>query len=115
MKRHRSSQLSTASHRTAGLINFSERMIIWVSFAANLAIVRDDTSVCSEYDAVTRLGIPDAKSYLHKRFAQLYFLDSVCVGRSLLEQLKDHAEEVLNNNEWSDVTVSKIDDVTIGH
>jgi len=68
----------------------------------------------SEYDAVARLGINDPRSYLKTRLAsqKVLFLQTVCVGRGLVEQMLGHVEETLDSNEWSDVTVSELDAIT---
>ncbi|XP_076825187.1 E3 UFM1-protein ligase 1-like [Clavelina lepadiformis] len=62
-----------------------------------------------EYDAVYRLGITDAKSYLKRRLepskTKPLFLKTVCVGWSLIDQVVASIEEALSNGEWTDISV----------
>ena len=62
----------------------------------------------TEYDALTRLGIQDPKSYLRKKFKDepIAYLLSICVGRDILRTVEATLEEVLTSGSWFDVTVS---------
>lgn len=44
-----------------------------------------------EFDALSRLGIPDAVSYIKKRYktTQLLFLKAACVGQGLVDRSTD--------------------------
>nr|KAG5700237.1 hypothetical protein BaRGS_007610 [Batillaria attramentaria] len=58
-----------------------------------------------EYDAVTRLGIPDVKNFLKKRFKgeKLLMLNACCVGSSIQDQIEANVEDALANDSWVDV------------
>lgn len=58
-----------------------------------------------EFEALTRLGIPDPVSYIKKRFksSKLLFLKSVCVGRTIVDQLEASVEEAINSATWVDL------------
>ncbi|XP_051510701.1 E3 UFM1-protein ligase 1-like isoform X2 [Myxocyprinus asiaticus] len=58
-----------------------------------------------EFEALTRLGIPDPVSYIKKRFKshKLLFLKSVCVGKAILDQLEASVEEAINSAAWVDL------------
>jgi len=63
----------------------------------------------TEYDAVERLGIADAKSYLRKRFKNetIDYLGSCCVGRIVRDQIESEVDEALSMNAWTDVMVGQ--------
>ena len=63
----------------------------------------------SEYDAVERLGVADAKFYLRKRFKNetIDYLGSCCVGRIVRDQIESEVDEALSVNGWTDVMVSR--------
>lgn len=59
-----------------------------------------------EYDAVARLGISDPTGFIKKKFpssAGLMFLNSCCVGPSIVEQLEVSIDEALSSGGWCDV------------
>jgi hypothetical protein len=58
-----------------------------------------------EYDAVSRLGITDAKSFIKKRFKteQIEYLGSCCVGQLIRDQIESEVEEALSANTWTDI------------
>lgn len=63
-----------------------------------------------EFEALTRLGIPDPINYIKKRFKSnnLLFLRSACVGRALVDQLEASVEEAVNSATWTDLQVWKV-------
>ena len=63
---------------------------------------------CSEYDALSRLGITDGRQFLKRRFQKLpvKFLPTCCVGESLQDQVEAAIDEALSSGEWVDVLVS---------
>ncbi|XP_016421248.1 E3 UFM1-protein ligase 1 [Sinocyclocheilus rhinocerous] len=58
-----------------------------------------------EFEALTRLGIPDPVSYIKKRFksSKLLFLKSACVGKAIVDQLEASVEEAINSATWVDL------------
>jgi len=58
-----------------------------------------------EYDALSRLGLPDPKGYCRKRFKEspLLLLSSCCVGRQILDQIEGAIEEGLASESWVDI------------
>lgn len=58
-----------------------------------------------EFDALLRLGIPDAISYIKKRYktAQLLFLKAACVGQGLVDQVEASVEEAISSGTWVDI------------
>ncbi|XP_055981274.1 E3 UFM1-protein ligase 1 isoform X1 [Sorex fumeus] len=58
-----------------------------------------------EFDALSRLGIPDAISYIKKRYktAQLLFLKAACVGQGLVDQVEASVEEAISSGTWVDI------------
>uniref|UniRef100_A0A8C1CT36 E3 UFM1-protein ligase 1 n=1 Tax=Cyprinus carpio carpio TaxID=630221 RepID=A0A8C1CT36_CYPCA len=60
-----------------------------------------------EFEALTRLGIPDPVSYIKKRFksSKLLFLKSACVGKATVDQLEASVEEAINSATWVDLQV----------
>ncbi|XP_058612884.1 E3 UFM1-protein ligase 1 isoform X2 [Onychostoma macrolepis] len=58
-----------------------------------------------EFEALTRLGIPDPVSYIKKRFksSKLLFLKTACVGRAIIDQLGASVEETINSATWVDL------------
>uniref|UniRef100_A0A8C1ULB1 E3 UFM1-protein ligase 1 n=1 Tax=Cyprinus carpio TaxID=7962 RepID=A0A8C1ULB1_CYPCA len=58
-----------------------------------------------EFEALTRLGIPDPVSYIKKRFksSKLLFLKSACVGKATVDQLEASVEEAINSATWVDL------------
>ncbi|XP_008588802.1 PREDICTED: E3 UFM1-protein ligase 1-like, partial [Galeopterus variegatus] len=58
-----------------------------------------------EFDALSRLGIPDAVSYIRKRYkaTQLLFLKAACVGQGLVDQVEASVEEAVSSGTWVDI------------
>ncbi|XP_072498979.1 E3 UFM1-protein ligase 1 isoform X2 [Notamacropus eugenii] len=58
-----------------------------------------------EFDALSRLGIPDAVSYIKKRYktAQLLFLKAACVGQGIVDQVEASVEEAISSGSWVDI------------
>ncbi|XP_066555162.1 E3 UFM1-protein ligase 1 isoform X2 [Amia ocellicauda] len=58
-----------------------------------------------EFDALTRLGIPDPINYIKKRYksSKLLFLRAACVGQGIIDQLEASIEEAVNSATWTDV------------
>ena len=61
----------------------------------------------SEYDSLSRLGIPDCKNYIKKRFKddQLVYLSTCCCGRAIQDQIESSVDEALSSGTWVDVMV----------
>ncbi|XP_048209767.1 E3 UFM1-protein ligase 1 [Perognathus longimembris pacificus] len=59
-----------------------------------------------EFDALSRLGIPDAVSYIKKRYktTQLLFLKTACVGQGLVDQVEASVEEAISSGTWVDIS-----------
>uniref|UniRef100_A0AAY4BEJ7 E3 UFM1-protein ligase 1 n=1 Tax=Denticeps clupeoides TaxID=299321 RepID=A0AAY4BEJ7_9TELE len=58
-----------------------------------------------EFEALTRLGIPDPVSYIKRRFKsnKLLFLRTACVGQAIVDQVEASVEEVVSSATWADV------------
>uniref|UniRef100_A0A8C9W2M6 E3 UFM1-protein ligase 1 n=1 Tax=Scleropages formosus TaxID=113540 RepID=A0A8C9W2M6_SCLFO len=58
-----------------------------------------------EFDALTRLGIPDPIGYIKKRFKsqKLLFLQATCVAQSIIDQVEASVEEAVSSGTWIDV------------
>ncbi|XP_074043293.1 E3 UFM1-protein ligase 1 [Macrotis lagotis] len=58
-----------------------------------------------EFDALSRLGIPDAVSYIKKRYktTQLLFLKAACVGQGIVDQVEASVEEAISSGSWVDI------------
>nr|XP_002122241.1 E3 UFM1-protein ligase 1 [Ciona intestinalis] len=58
-----------------------------------------------EFDAVSRLGISDPKSYVRRRLTTNppLFLKSVCVGQSIVDQIMATVDETIANGDWVDM------------
>ncbi|XP_058163147.1 E3 UFM1-protein ligase 1 [Dasypus novemcinctus] len=58
-----------------------------------------------EFDALSRLGIPDAVTYIKKRYktTQLLFLKAACVGQELVDQVEASVEEAISSGTWVDI------------
>ncbi|XP_011308624.1 E3 UFM1-protein ligase 1 homolog [Fopius arisanus] len=58
-----------------------------------------------EYDALTRLGIQDAKNFVKRHFARenLTLLDSVTVGPPIIDQVDANIEETMASNSFIDI------------
>lgn len=61
-----------------------------------------------EFDALSRLGIPDPAGYIKKRYksTQLLFLRAACVGQEIVDQVEASVEEAISSGNWIDVAVS---------
>ncbi|XP_040581791.1 E3 UFM1-protein ligase 1 [Lepeophtheirus salmonis] len=55
-----------------------------------------------EYDALSRLGIQDTKSYIKKRFkdSDIVYLSSCAVGQVLVDSIDASIDEVITSNFW---------------
>lgn len=58
-----------------------------------------------EFEALTRLGIPDPVGYIKKRLksSKLLFLRSACVGPEIIAQLEASVEEAISSQTWVDL------------
>ncbi|XP_001367653.1 E3 UFM1-protein ligase 1 isoform X3 [Monodelphis domestica] len=58
-----------------------------------------------EFDALSRLGIPDAVSYIKKRYktTQLLFLKAACVGQGIVDQVEASVDEAISSGSWVDI------------
>lgn len=58
-----------------------------------------------EYDALSRLGIPDPKAYIRRRFKDepLVFLKTLCTGQTLLAQVEAAIDEAAATGSWVDL------------
>ena len=72
-----------------------------------MTILFQPCDVFLEFDALSRLGIPDAVSYIKKRYrnAQLLFLKAACVGQGLVDQVEASVEEAISSGTWVDIAV----------
>lgn len=59
-----------------------------------------------EFDALSRLAIPDTVNYIKKRYktAQLLFLKAACVGQGLVDQVEASVEEAISSGSWVDIS-----------
>ncbi|XP_029451258.1 E3 UFM1-protein ligase 1 isoform X2 [Rhinatrema bivittatum] len=57
-----------------------------------------------EFDALTRLGIPDPVGYIRKKYKtyQLLFLKAACVGQGIVDQVEASVEEAISSGTWVD-------------
>ncbi|XP_061626558.1 E3 UFM1-protein ligase 1 [Phyllopteryx taeniolatus] len=58
-----------------------------------------------EFDSLIRLGIPEPKSYIKKRFKcnKLLFLSTACVSQALVDQTEACVEEAVTSAAWIDM------------
>ncbi|XP_060093344.1 E3 UFM1-protein ligase 1 [Heteronotia binoei] len=58
-----------------------------------------------EFDALSRLGIPDPVNYIKKRYKslQLLFLKTSCVGQEIMDQVEASVDEAINSGTWVDI------------
>ncbi|ELU03598.1 hypothetical protein CAPTEDRAFT_148455 [Capitella teleta] len=58
-----------------------------------------------EYDALSRLGITDCKSYIQKRLKgePLLMLSSCCIGKAIRESIEAEVDEALSTASWVDI------------
>lgn len=61
--------------------------------------------IFTEYDALTRLGISEAKNFIKRHFPQdkLILLDTVAVGSAIIDQVDANIEEVIATNSFTDI------------
>ena len=85
-------------------------MDTWVPFHSPYVFDRYSLLLLLEYDAVTRLGIPDPKGYCRKRFKDvpLLYLTTCCVGSHILDQIEAAVDEALSTHTWLDVMVNDL-------
>ncbi|CAG2061653.1 unnamed protein product [Timema podura] len=62
-----------------------------------------------EYDALSRLGISDPKTFVSKHFPgeKLLLLSTCAVGKQLFEQVEASVEEAVTTGSWIDVMVGR--------
>ncbi|XP_062980936.1 E3 UFM1-protein ligase 1 isoform X2 [Elgaria multicarinata webbii] len=58
-----------------------------------------------EFDALSRLGIPDPVNYIKKRYKslQLLFLKASCVGQEMVDQVEASVDEAISSGTWVDI------------
>ncbi|KAL8186278.1 UNVERIFIED_CONTAM: E3 UFM1-protein ligase 1 [Gekko kuhli] len=58
-----------------------------------------------EFDALSRLGIPDPVNYVKKRYKslQLLFLKTSCVGQEIMDQVEASVDEAISSGTWVDI------------
>ncbi|XP_042293640.1 E3 UFM1-protein ligase 1 [Sceloporus undulatus] len=58
-----------------------------------------------EFDALSRLGIPDPVNYIKKRYKslQLLFLKASCVGHEIVDQVEASVDEAISSGTWVDI------------
>ncbi|XP_019393318.1 PREDICTED: E3 UFM1-protein ligase 1 [Crocodylus porosus] len=58
-----------------------------------------------EFDALSRLGIPDPVSYIKKRYksSHLLFLSAACVGQGIVDQVEASVDEAISSGTWVDI------------
>ncbi|XP_015279587.1 PREDICTED: E3 UFM1-protein ligase 1 [Gekko japonicus] len=58
-----------------------------------------------EFDALSRLGIPDPVNYIKKRYKslQLLFLKTSCVGQEIMDQVEASVDEAISSGSWVDI------------
>lgn len=63
-----------------------------------------------EFDALSRLGIPDPVNYIKKRYKslQLLFLKSSCVGQEIVDQVEASVDEAISSGTWVDIAVCSL-------
>ncbi len=70
--------------------------------------MKKQSSCCpSEYDALSRLGINDPKTYIKKRLrgTPLQYLSSCCVGKIIQDRVEAEVTEAVSTGGWVDVMV----------
>ncbi|KAH0622158.1 hypothetical protein JD844_024212 [Phrynosoma platyrhinos] len=62
-----------------------------------------------EFDALSRLGIPDPMNYIKKRYksSQLLFLKASCVGQEIVDQVEASVDEAISSGTWVDIAEMK--------
>ena len=56
-----------------------------------------------EYDALVRMGISDPESYVKRKFEDLTFLSTCCIGQQILDQVEASIEETLATNSYVEI------------
>merc|ERR1712223_719149 len=56
-----------------------------------------------EYDAVSRIGITDPKTYIKRKFQDLTYLSTCCIGQQILDQIEASIEETLATGSYVEV------------
>ncbi|XP_062825115.1 E3 UFM1-protein ligase 1 isoform X2 [Anolis carolinensis] len=58
-----------------------------------------------EFDALSRLGIPDPMNYIKKRYKSLplLFLKASCVGQEMVDQVEASVDEAISSGTWVDI------------
>ncbi|EMP42445.1 E3 UFM1-protein ligase 1, partial [Chelonia mydas] len=58
-----------------------------------------------EFDALSRLGIPDPVNYIKKRYksTKLLFLKAACVGQEIVDQVEASVDEAISSGTWIDI------------
>ncbi|CAM2111984.1 E3 UFM1-protein ligase 1 [Caretta caretta] len=58
-----------------------------------------------EFDALSRLGIPDPVNYIKKRYksTKLLFLKAACVGQEIVDQVEASVDEAISSGTWVDI------------
>ncbi|KAG2467744.1 E3 UFM1-protein ligase 1 [Polypterus senegalus] len=58
-----------------------------------------------EFEALTRLGIPDSVNYIRKRYKsrKLLFLKAACLDQVIVDQVEASVEEAVSSGTWADV------------
>lgn len=77
------------------------KMCEWLIILSNLVMP------FLEFDALSRLGIPDAVSYIKKRYkaTPLLFLKAACVGQGLVDQVEASVGEAISSGTWVAIAV----------
>lgn len=60
-----------------------------------------------EYDAVSRLGISEPRTFIEKRFKgdSLKFLESCCIGQAISDRIEAEVDEAIAGDTWIDIQV----------
>jgi hypothetical protein len=56
-----------------------------------------------EYDALVRIGITDPESFAKRRFQDLSFLTTCCIGQQIIDQVEASVEEALSSGSYVEV------------
>ena len=56
-----------------------------------------------EYDALVRIGISDPESYVKRKFQDLTYLSTCCIGQQILDQIEASIEETLATGSYVEV------------
>nr|XP_023403589.1 E3 UFM1-protein ligase 1 [Loxodonta africana] len=89
----------TAVNPLISKYGFQEQLLYFLFALSQLS------DIFLEFDALSRLGIPDAVSYVKKRYktTQLLFLKQACVGQGLVDQVEASVEEAISSGTWVDI------------